>query len=175
MHQNNIINDDVIDNSTQITSDSRHDALKHDLFETTSISTKIIEELFLKNGWRKSYTDIQELSRIKRMNQICTLVLAAAVSQHNFNGKHKNISRNKDIAIACVVIMNDIQFKLEQYFGINLESLDVDDHSNTIIESNEDDTEFETSNTMKHTKPVQLESIASCATILKKKYNVIRK
>ena len=37
MHQNNIINDDVIDNSTNITSDSRHDVLKHDLFETTSI------------------------------------------------------------------------------------------------------------------------------------------
>ena len=37
MHQNNIINDDVINNSTKITSDSRHDALKHDIFETTSI------------------------------------------------------------------------------------------------------------------------------------------
>ena len=102
------------------------------------------------------------------MDKICTLILAAAVSQHDFNGKNKNISRSKDISITCVVIMNDIQFKLEQHFGINLESLDVDDHSNTIIESNEDDTEFETSNVMKYTEPVQFESIASCATILKK-------
>ena len=94
--------------------------------------------------------------------------MAAAVYVHNFNRKHKNISRNNNIDIACVVIMNDVQFKLEQYFGIKLESLDVDDHSNTIIESNEDDTEFEKSNIMTHTKPVQLESIASCATILKK-------
>ena len=141
--------------------------MKTEVFETKSISTQSIEQVFSKNGWRKSYTDIQERSRIKRMNQICTLILAEAVSHHDFNGKNKNISRNKDIAIACVVIMNDVQFKLEQYFGINLESLDVDDHSNTIIESNEDDTEFETSNVMTHTEPVQLESIASCATILK--------
>ena len=78
------------------------------------------------------------------------------------------ISRNKDLAITCVVIMNDIQFKLEQCFGINLESLDVDDDSNTTIESNEDDTEFEKNNLMTVTKPVKLESISSCATILKK-------
>ena len=52
--------------------------------------------------------------------------------------------------------MNDIQFKLEQCFGINLESLDVDDDSNTTIESNEDDTEFETNNVMTVTKHVKL-------------------
>ena len=142
MHQKNIINDDIIANSTEITSDSIQELLKTEVFETKSISTQSIEQVFSKNGWRKSYTDIQERSRIKRMNQICTLILAAAVSVHDFNGKDKNISLHKDIAIACVVIMNDVQFKLEKYFGINLEYLDVDDHSNTILESNEHDTKF---------------------------------
>ena len=64
--------------------------------------------------------------------------------------------------------MNDVKFKLEQCFGINLESLDVDDDSNTTIESNEYDTEFETNNLMTVNKPVKLESISSCATIPKK-------
>ena len=67
------------------------------------------------------------------MNQICTLILAAAVYVHDFNGKDKNITLHKDISISCVVIMNDVQFKLEQCFGINLEYLDVDDDSNTTI------------------------------------------
>ena len=57
--------------------------------------------------------------------------------------------------------------------------MDVDDDSNTIIESNEDETEFETNNVMTVTKPVKLEIISSCATILKKtkkqEYNDIRK
>ena len=91
----------------------------------------------------------------------------------------KYISPNKDLAITCVLIMNDIQFKIEQYFGINVESLDVDDDSNTIIESNEDATEFEANNVMTVTEPVQLESTASCATIPKntnkQQYNAIRK
>ena len=73
-----------------------------------------------------------------------------------------------DIAIACVVIMNNVQFKLEQYFEINLEALNVDNHSNTIIESNEHDIEFEASHAMTHANTVQLENVASCATILKK-------
>ena len=91
----------------------------------------------------------------------------------------KNISRNKDIATTCVVIMNDIKFKLEQCFGINLESLDGDGDSNIGIESNEDSTEFETNNVMTVTEPAKLESISSCATILKntnkREYNDIRK
>ena len=48
MHENNIINDDIIDNSTQKTSDSRHDVLNHDLFEKTSISTNNIKQVFQK-------------------------------------------------------------------------------------------------------------------------------
>jgi hypothetical protein len=52
MHQNNIINDDIIANSIEITSDSIHDLLKHDLFETKIISTQSIEQVFNKNGWR---------------------------------------------------------------------------------------------------------------------------
>ena len=62
--------------------------------------------------------------------------------------------------------MNDVKFKLEQCFGISLESLDGDGDSNIIIESNEDSTEFETNNVTAFTKPAKLESISSCATIL---------
>ena len=42
MHKNNIINDDIIDKSTEITSDSIHELLKTELFETKSISTQSI-------------------------------------------------------------------------------------------------------------------------------------
>ena len=64
--------------------------------------------------------------------------------------------------------MNDVKFKLERCFGINVESLDGDGDSNIIIESNEDSTEFETNNVMTVTKPAKLESISSCAIILKR-------
>ena len=151
--------------------------MNHDLFETTSISTQNIQEIFQKNCWRKSYTDIQERSRIKRMNQICTLILAAAVDVHDFNVKDKFFRDDMDIAIATVVIMNDVKFKLEQYFEINLEDLNVEDHSNAIIETNDDDIEFEASNSITPTNTVQLNTVTSCATILKKiltKNNIMR-
>ena len=103
------------------------------------------------------------------MNKICTLILATSFSHNDLNGNQKNyISRNKDLTTKCVVIMNDVKFKLEKCFGINLEYLDGDDDSNIIIESNEDSTEFETNNVMTVTKPTKLESISSCATILTK-------
>ena len=171
------INDDSIDKSIKATSNSRQDVLNHDLFETTSISTQNIQEIFQKNCWRKSYTDIEERSIIKRMNQICTLILAAAVDVHDFNVKDKVFRDDMDIAIACVVIMNDVKFKLEQYFEINLEDLNVEDHSNAIIETNDDDIEFEASNSITPTNTVQLNTVTSCATILKKiltKNNIMR-
>ena len=80
----------------------------------------------------------------------------------------KKIARNKDLATTCVVIMNDVKFKLEQCFGINLESLDGHGDSNIIIESNEDSTELETTNVMTVTEPAKVKSISSCDTIPKK-------
>ena len=51
MHQKNIINDDIIANSTEITSDSIHELLNTEVFEAKCISTQSIEQLFSKNGW----------------------------------------------------------------------------------------------------------------------------
>ena len=87
MHQNNIINDDIIDNLTEMISDSMNELLNTELFETKSISTQSIEKVHKETGWRKSYNDIKELSRIKRMKKICTLILAAGVSHNDLNEK----------------------------------------------------------------------------------------
>ena len=88
MHQNNIINDDIIDHPTKITSDLINKLLNSEVFETNSISTQIILEVHRQTGWRKSYNDIKEISRIRRMNKICTLILAAAVSHNDLNEKN---------------------------------------------------------------------------------------
>ena len=100
------------------------------------------------------------------MNKICTLILAAAVSHNYLNGGGNYTAHNKDLVTTCVGIINDVKFKLEQCFGINLESLDGHGDSNIIIESNEDSTEFETTNVTTVTEPAKVKSISSCATIL---------
>ena len=87
MHQNNIINDDIIDHPTKMTSESMNKLLNTEIFETNSISTQSILEVHRQTGWRKSYNDIKGQSRIKRMNKICTLIFEAAVSHNNLNEK----------------------------------------------------------------------------------------
>ena len=52
-----------------------------------------------------------------------------------------------------------------------MEDLNVEDHSNAIIETNDDDIEFEASNSITPTNTVQLNTVTSCATILKKNTN----
>ena len=68
-------------------SESTNELLNTELFETKSISTQSIKEVHNENRWRKSYNDIQGRSRIKRMNKICTLILAAAISHDDLIGK----------------------------------------------------------------------------------------
>ena len=59
MDQNNIINDDIIDHTTNMTSDSMNQLLNTKLFETNSISTQSVQEVHTQNGWRKSYNEIK--------------------------------------------------------------------------------------------------------------------
>ena len=92
MHQNNIINDDIIDHPTKMTSDSMNKSLNAKLFETNSIYTQSILEVHRQTGWIKSYNDIKERSRIKRMKKICTLILTAAVSHNDLNEKKKHFT-----------------------------------------------------------------------------------
>ena len=102
------------------------------------------------------------------MNKICTLILAVSVSHNDLDEKRDNyIVNNKDIATTCVGIMNDVKFKLEQCFGINLETLDGHGQSNIILETNEDSTELDTTNITTVTGPEMVKSISSCATIIK--------
>ena len=54
INKNNIINDDVINHTTNITQDSMFKLLDNELFETNSISTQNIQEEHRQTGWIKS-------------------------------------------------------------------------------------------------------------------------
>ena len=64
--------------------------------------------------------------------------------------------------------MNDVKFKLEKCFDINLESLDGYGQSNIILGTNEDITELDTTNVTTVTGPAMVKSISSCATAVLK-------
>ena len=54
INQNNIINDDIINHTMNMTPDSMIKLFNTEIFETNSILTKSIQEVHRQNSWRKS-------------------------------------------------------------------------------------------------------------------------